>query len=399
MTTANLSFDYDRNNGANGSIDAGETVQVQFSASGSFAPGNFTVLQTINNTSGGGDGADTSSFSLNLTGAGANSAIRFVTSAISGPGEDVRINNFNIATTTTTTTTVPGTPGNNYQTNYTENGAGVAISAGTVITDDGGTIGSARVVLTNASAGDQLTVAGGLPGGITSAVDTSVPGQITLTITGNASPANYQTYLQQVRYSNNSENPAGANRILQITVNDGLLNSAVATTTVLVTPVNDAPVGNNDVVLTNVGANTSFSVSQAALLANDTDPEGSPVTISTVGGASGLLSGPTLGAGVVTLADNAAAGGSFTYVASDGSLTDPATTVTVNRVTTTGIAGTVASEIIIGNTAANTITGGGGNDNINAGDGGDDVSGGLGNDIILAGTGNDTIRWNANARG
>ena len=28
-------------------IDAGETVQVQFSASGSLVPGNFTVLQTI----------------------------------------------------------------------------------------------------------------------------------------------------------------------------------------------------------------------------------------------------------------------------------------------------------------------------------------------------------------
>ena len=34
------------------SIDAGETVQVQYSASGSFAPGNFTVLQTIGSNSG-----------------------------------------------------------------------------------------------------------------------------------------------------------------------------------------------------------------------------------------------------------------------------------------------------------------------------------------------------------
>ena len=66
---------------------------------------------------------------------------------------------------------------------------------------------SARVVLTNASAGDVLTVLVALPGGIASSVDTSVAGQITLTLTGNASLANYQTAIQQVRYSNNSENP------------------------------------------------------------------------------------------------------------------------------------------------------------------------------------------------
>ncbi len=116
----------------------------------------------------------------------------------------------------------------------------VAIAAGAAITDDGTTIASARVVLTNASAGDVLTAAG-LPGGITSSVDTSVPGQITLTLSGNASIANYQTAIQQVRYSNNSENPATADRILQVTVNDGLLNSPVATATVHVTATNDAP--------------------------------------------------------------------------------------------------------------------------------------------------------------
>ncbi|WPO43209.1 peroxidase family protein [Tardiphaga sp. 42S5] len=396
VTTATLSFDYDRNNGTS-SIDAGESIVVQYSQSGSFAPGSFTVLTTINETSGGGDGADTFSVALNLTGAGPNSAIRFVSSAISA-GEYVLINNFNIATTTTTTTTTPGTPGNNYVTNYAENGAAVAIAAGSRITDDGVTIASARVILTNASAGDLLTVLGGLPGGITSAVDASVAGQITLTLTGSTSLANYQTAIGQVRYSNNSENPTVGARTLQVTVNDGLLDSAVATTTVNVTATNDAPAANNDTVITNVAANTSFSILQAALLANDTDPEGSPITITAVGGATGLAAGPALGAGVITLSDDASAGGSFTYTGSDGTLTDPAT-VTINRVTTANITGTGANDIIVGNTAVNAITGGAGNDHINAGDGGDTVSGGTGSDIILAGTGNDTINWNANAAG
>ncbi len=373
LTTATLSFSYDRLNNGN-SIDAGETVQVQYSASGSFAPGNFTVLQTIDSNSGGFTGAGTSTFNLNLAGAGANSAIRFVSSAISTTGEEVRIDNFNIATTTTTTTTTPGTPGNNYVTNYAENGVGVAIAAGARITDDGPTMASARVVLTNASAGDLLTVLGGLPGGITSAVDTSVAGQITLTLTGSTSLANYQTAIGQVRYSNNSENPTAGARTLQVTVNDGLLDSAVATTTVNVTATNDAPAANNDTVITNVAANTAFSISQAALLANDTDPEGSPVSITAVSGATGLATGPTLGAGIITLSDNATAGGSFTYTGSDGVLTDPAT-VTVNRVTTANITGTGANDIIVGNTGINAITGGGGNDHIDAGDGGDTISG------------------------
>ena len=234
---------------------------------------------------------------LNLTGAGANSAIRFVSSAISTAGEEVRINNFNIATTTSTTTTVPGTPGNNYQTSYTENGLGVAIATGSVITDDGTTMASARVVLTNASAGDVLSVLGGLPGGITSSVDTSVAGQITLNLSGTTSIANYRTAIQQVRYANTSDNPTAGARTLQVTVNDGLLNSNVATATVTVIAANDAPVANNDTVITNVAANTAFTISQAALLANDTDPEGSPVTITAVGGATGLATGPTLGAG------------------------------------------------------------------------------------------------------
>jgi Ca2+-binding RTX toxin-like protein len=393
VTTATLSFDYDRLNN-NNSIDAGETLQVQYSPTGSFAAGSFTVLQTITSFSGGFDGADTSSLNLDLTGATANAAIRFVVTGINTAGEEIRINNFNIATTTATTTTTPGMPGSNYEASYTENGTGVAIAAGARITDDGTTIASARVVLTNASAGDVLSVSGGLPGGITSSVDTSVPGQITLTLTGNSSIANYQTAIQQVRYSNSSDNPAAADRILQVTVNDGLLDSAVATATVHVSPSNDAPVGNADTVITNVAAGVNFSIAQSALLANDADPEGSALTITAVNGSAGLNAPAVLGAGVINVADNGIANGSFNYVVSDGTLTDPTNTVNITRVIGT-INGGIGNEIIIGDATGTTINGGGGNDNINAGDGSDTVSGGTGNDTILAGTGNDTIIWNA----
>lgn len=383
VTRATLTFDWQ----AVG-LDAGETVSIQVRNTTN-PNGAWTNLQTI-----GGNATDTFSLALPAGMIGANTQIRFLTAGTFEGGENFFVDNVNIRTEIDTVTPVPGAPGNNYETNYAENGAPVAIALGAMITDDGTSIASARVVLTNASAGDVLSVLGILPGGITSSADNTVAGRITLTLTGNASLAAYQTAIQQVRYANSSENPLAGDRALQVTVNDGLLDSPVSTTTIHVTATNDAPVANNDTVITNVAQNTSFTISHAALLANDADPEGSPVTITAVGGANGLATGPTSGAGIITLSDNGTAGGSFTYTGSDGTLTDPAT-VNITRVETANIAGTGGNDIIIGNGAVNTITGGGGNDNINAGDGNDTISGGTGDDIIFAGTGNDTITWNA----
>ena len=84
-------------------------------------------------------------------------------------------------------------------------------------------------------------------------------------------------------------------RILQVTVNDGLLDSAVATTTVTVTAANDAPVANNDTVITNVAANTAFSVSQAALARQRYGPEGSGRHDHGGGWCRRSCNGPTLG--------------------------------------------------------------------------------------------------------
>ena len=96
---------------------------------------------------------------------------------------------------------------------------------------------SARIVLTNAQAGDNLDV-GTLPAGITA---TSGPrrGQIIVTLTGTASLADYQRAIQAVTFDNNSNNPVAGSRVIQVTVNDGFLNSNVATTTVNVVAVND----------------------------------------------------------------------------------------------------------------------------------------------------------------
>ncbi|QRM31582.1 peroxidase family protein [Microvirga sp. VF16] len=416
VTNATLSFDYDRLNGIE-NLDAGETVEVQYSQTGSFAVGNYTVLQTINSNSGNFfTGAGSSSFNLNLTGAGANSAIRFVSTAINGANERVTIDNFNIATTTTTTTTVPGTPGNNYVTAYTENGPAIAIAAGAVITDDGTTINSARVVLTNASAGDVLSVAGGLPGGIGLSIDsTTVPGQIILNLTGTSSIANYRTAIQQVRYSNTSENPATTARILQVTVNDGLLNSNVATATVNVTALNDAPLAVTDNVFTNIAG--SILVPEWMMLANDTDAEGNVLNVTGATENDANFSITFASSGDVTAArtdtDDTK---DFTYTISDGSLTSSAD-VDIVWDTAGSIDGTIVGDILLGNAngttfnanggndivaaggGADTVNGGSGNDTLDGGDGNDSITGGTGDDVVNAGTGNDRIVWNANGSG
>jgi len=378
ITRATLSFDYQ-----SVGLDGGENVVVE---ARNTVAGAWTGLGTLGGTAN-------TNFSAAIPAAliGANTQIRFRTVGTYDVGENFFIDNVNIQTEVDTITPVPGGPGNDYQTTYTENAPGVAIALAPVITDDGTTLASARVVLTNASAGDVLSAAG-LPAGITASVDTSVAGQITLNLTGTSSIANYRTAIQQVRYVNNSDNPSTAARTIQVTVNDGLLTSAVATTTVSVTASNDVPAANNDTIITNALAGENFAISHAALLANDADPEGAALTITGVSTPNGV-SAPVLGAGIITLNDTGAAGGTFVYTASDGSLTDPAT-VTINRVAG-NITGTGAADIIVGNTAGTTINGAGGNDNIDAGDGGDTINGGAGNDIIDAGTGNDTITMNA----
>ena len=399
VTSATVSYSYNENSfDDNVGTANDELVTVTFSDDGTFSAGHIQTIKTINGASGSGNITN-----VPLTGTfTANAAIRFVVSGTNNNSATDAVSIDNLSIATTTTTVVPGTPGNNYETTYNENAPGVAIAAGALITDDGTTIASSRVVLTNASAGDVLSVAG-LPGGIGSSIDTSVPGQITLNLTGTSSLANYRTAIQQVRYSNSSENPNPADRILQVSVNDGLLNSNIATATVHVVPTNDAPVANTDTVITNVANGANFSIAVSALLANDTDPEGSPVTITAVNTPNGL-NAPTLGATAVTVSDTGvAAGGSFNYVASDGTLSDPTTTVNVSQVATGGtINGGVTNEIIVGDgsggnivTGVGNINGGGGNDHIDAGDGNDVISGGAGNDIVLGGTGNDTITLNA----
>ncbi|MBK6744802.1 MAG: cadherin domain-containing protein [Hydrogenophilales bacterium] len=67
----------------------------------------------------------------------------------------------------------------------------------------------------------------------------------TLTLSGSASVAAYQTALRSVSYQNTSEDPGILVRTVEFIVSDGVLDSAPATRQVQVVSVNDAPTTNN----------------------------------------------------------------------------------------------------------------------------------------------------------
>jgi hypothetical protein len=151
-------------------------------------------------------------------------------------GNDLAVTGFSL-------NTVEVSPNPNYETTFTENGPAVSIAdLDSSITDlDDTHIESATVVLTNAQAGDVLSVGGSLPAGIAASVDASVPGQITVTLLGSATLAQYETALEALRFENTSDEPNTTDRIVEVVVNDGSSNSNTATTTIHVVPVNDPP--------------------------------------------------------------------------------------------------------------------------------------------------------------
>ena len=108
--------------------------------------------------------------------------------------------------------------------------------------------------------------------------------------------------------------------------NDGDLDSNVATVTITVNPVNDAPVADNDAYSTD--EDTSLVVVAPGVLDGDTDTEGDALTAV-------LVAGPTNGSltlnadGSFTYTPDADFNGSdsFTYVANDGDLDSNVATV------------------------------------------------------------------------
>ena len=124
--------------------------------------------------------------------------------------------------------------------NYTENDAATAVDSLVDVTDvDTPNLDHATVQITaNYVNGEDILAFVDTP----NIAGTFNPADGTLTLTGSDTVANYQAALRSVTYFNTSENPSGAARTVTFIANDGIANSTPATSTIDVTPVNDAPV-------------------------------------------------------------------------------------------------------------------------------------------------------------
>ncbi len=192
------------------------------------------------------------------------------------------------------------------------------LSAQASITDgSSSTISSATIRIANgggsAVAGDKLFVNGQQSGSVAGVAVSWNSSTATLTLTGTASLATYQTLLGEVTYQDTGTDASSGShpqRTVTWTVNDGSQNLA---TTSQVT-IDRAPVARNDAGLDVIG--TPLAVAAASgVLANDSDLDGDTLRVTAVAGQAGNVGVSIAGSyGHLTLN----ADGSYSYVANNG---------------------------------------------------------------------------------
>ncbi len=145
-----------------------------------------------------------------------------------------------------------GTPQETSLLQYTENDGAVIIDSTLTLSDDDDThMESATVKITgNYQPGEDLLSLDA--GALADKVDISFnTGTLTISVKqpGTVTTAEFEQLLEQVKYTNSSEDPNTTDRTVSWVVNDGTDSSTAATSTIKVTPINDKPT-----LLTNSGA-------------------------------------------------------------------------------------------------------------------------------------------------
>ncbi len=126
---------------------------------------------------------------------------------------------------------------------YTENQSATAIDGALTVVDvDHAMLVRAWVAISSNYANGQDSLGFTTQNGISGLWDAATG---VLTLSGSSSVANYQAALRSVSYVNASENPSTASRTVSFSVDDGVSVSAVATATINLTAVNDAPTASN----------------------------------------------------------------------------------------------------------------------------------------------------------
>ncbi|MDQ3155451.1 MAG: LamG domain-containing protein [Actinomycetota bacterium] len=288
----------------------------------------------------------------NFTGA---ASLQIVTNDQGNTGTGGVLTDTDTVAITVTTPPVVTTTGANL--NFTENGANVALDAGITVTDaDASTLTGATVSMTTNYVNGQDTLIYSTLTGITGSWNASTG---ILTLTGNATVANYQAALRSIQYRNTSNAVVSGNHAVTFVVSDGV-PSNTATRQIALSAVNDAPVNTKPAAQT-TGKNIAevFSTANANLISiSDADAASSPVQVQLVG-VNGATTLSTTGGLTFTVGDGIV----------DTTMTFTGTTAYVNTALvgmsftpTTNFTGAASLQIIT-NDQGNTGSGGALSDN------------------------------------
>ncbi|MBS0260837.1 MAG: cadherin domain-containing protein [Planctomycetes bacterium] len=161
--------------------------------------------------------------------------------------------------------------------------ASVTVSTDRLSIVDQGT-GAGQIGLSSNSVLFGGTVIGTYVGGFTTSAG------LTITLNANATPEAVQALARQIAFVNVGDNPTATLRVVRFVVTDGDGGTSLATTkSIVVTPVNDAP------VLANIGATAVYTEGKAAVVVAGTitaiDPDsldfdGGALTVSLPAGAT-----------------------------------------------------------------------------------------------------------------
>ncbi|MCY1475030.1 VCBS repeat protein [compost metagenome] len=209
----------------------------------------------------------------------------------------------------------------------------------------------------------------------------------TMTFTG--SDAAINAALDGLRFVGDKDYAGVAS--VQMQTSDGASVDTDAVTIAL-NPVNDAPVAAADVVYVSNNTN-GVLIPVSALLGNDSDIDGSALSITVLGSEAGAVSNLRFAPGTndsyITFDAGNAASGSFSYTVSDGAGGTSTATVSV-KVSSTNGSSTVS--LASATYQASYLDGGSNNDDLTGGGAGDVFIGGLAADALKGGDGNDVLR-------
>ena len=188
---------------------------------------------------------------------------------------------------------------------YTENATPVIINSNILATDvDNLSLASATITIAGnfASGQDVLSFSGSAGTGNITASYNSSTGSLTLTSATTATLAQFTNAMRSVTYSNTSDNPSTGTRTINFIIYDGSLFGNVASSTINITAVDDAPVLSGiEGTHLSYTAGSGPAVVSAAISVADIDNvvlAGATVSVSPFFGGQDLLSftgSPTTG--------------------------------------------------------------------------------------------------------